>query len=64
VGQRLIRFDGERGYVALNTKGVRVHGPGEPFKVEWQDGEDEYLTLDQFEAEGVRRGKGVMPWAR
>jgi hypothetical protein len=64
VGQRLIRWDGERGYVALNSKGVRVHAHDEPFLIEWADGESEYLTLDQCETEGVRRGKGVMPWAR
>lgn len=64
VGQRLIRWDGERGYVALNSKGVRVHGPGDSFLIEWEDGESEFLTLEQFATEGVRRGKGVMPWAR
>jgi hypothetical protein len=61
VGQRLVHWDGERGYVALNSKGVRVHVHDAPFLVAWADGESEYLTLDQFETEGVRRGKGVMP---
>ena len=64
VGQRLIRWDGIRGYVALNSKGTRVHGPGDGFLVEWADGESEYLTLEQCAEEGVKRGRGVMPWAR
>jgi hypothetical protein len=64
VGQRLIRWDGVRGYVALNSTGTRVHAAGEAFLVEWADGEREYLTLEQCETEGVTRGKGVMPWAR
>lgn len=64
VGQRLIRWDGARGFVALNSKGVRIHDAGTAFLVEWVDGESEYITLDQFEAEGIRRGKGMMPWAR
>jgi len=64
VGQRLIRWDGVRGSVALNSQGTRVHGPGDAFLVEWADGESEYLTLEQFEEEGVKRGRGVMPWAR
>jgi hypothetical protein len=69
VGQRLIRWDGSRGYVALNTAGRRVFGPGEAFLVEWLglDGtvEDaEYLTLETFEQEGVTFGRGLMPWAK
>ena len=64
VGQRLIRGDGVRSYIALNSKGTRVHGPGEAFLVEWADGESEYLTLDQCETDGVKRSKGVMHWAR
>ncbi len=64
VGQRLIRWDGVKGFISLNSKGTRVHATGEAFLVEWADGESEYLTLEQFEEEGVRRGKGVMPWAR
>ena len=64
VGQRLIRWDGMTGTVALNSHGTRVHGPGAVFLVEWADGDSEYLTLAQFEAEGVTRGKGVAPWAR
>jgi hypothetical protein len=69
VGQRLIRWDGVRGYVDHNSKGTCISGPGEPFQVVWLDADGsiedaEYLTLDQFETEGVRRGKGVMPWAR
>jgi hypothetical protein len=68
VGQRLIRWDGSRGYVALNTAGRRVFGPGEEFLVEGLglDGtvEDaEYLTLETFDKEGVRFGCGLMPWA-
>jgi len=53
-----------KGFISLNSKGTRVHATGEAFLVEWADGESEYLTLEQFEEEGVRRGKGVMPWAR
>jgi len=50
VGQRLINWDGQRGYVALNSQGRRVYGVGERFKVEWlgADGavEDaQYVTL-------------------
>lgn len=68
VGQRLIRWDGMRGYVALTTRPQTVFGPGEEFMVEWldYDGEveaSEYLTLEQFEAEGVRWGRGTLPWA-
>jgi hypothetical protein len=69
VGQRLIRWDGTRGYVALNTAGRRVFGSGETFLVEWLglDGtveDSEYLTLESFDKEGVRFGRGLMPWAK
>jgi hypothetical protein len=64
VGQRLIRWDGVRGYVSTNSQGKSVHTIDDHFLVEWEDGEAEYLTLAQFDTEGVRRGKGVMPWAR
>lgn len=69
VGQRLIAWDGGHGYVALNSQGKRVYGPGEQFKVEWlgADGEVEdaqYLTLEQFEKEDIKRGRGIMPWAK
>ena len=69
VGQRLINWDGQVGYVALNSQGRRVYGLGERFKVEWLDavGEVEdaqYVTLEQFEKEGIKRGRGVMPWAQ
>jgi len=58
VGQRLINWNGQRGY-----------GLGERFKVEWLDADDEvedaqYVTLEQFEKEGIKRGRGVMPWAQ
>jgi hypothetical protein len=65
VGQRLIRWDGEAGYIALNTAGRGVvFGLRDVFVVQWKDGESGYLTLAQFEEEGVRLGKGRMPWAR
>jgi len=64
VGQRLHRWDGEPGYVALNSRGIRVHTAGDAFQVLWTDGESEYLTLDRFNDEGVQWGRGVMPWAR
>jgi len=69
VGQRLINWDGQRGYVALNSQGRRVYGPGERFKVEWLDADGEvedaqYVTLEQFKKEGIKRGRGVMPWAQ
>ena len=69
VGQRLMRWDGTRGYVALNSAGRRVFGPGEAFLVEWLglDGtvEDaEYLTLEAFAKEGITCGRGIMPWAQ
>jgi hypothetical protein len=68
VGQRLINWDGQKGYVALNTKGKSFFGPGEQFLVEWLDADGEiedatYFTLEQFEHEGVQFGRGVMPWA-
>jgi hypothetical protein len=36
--------------------------------VEWLDtdggvGDAAYLTLEQFEKEGIRFGRGLMPWA-
>jgi isopentenyldiphosphate isomerase len=42
---------------------------GERFKIEWLnvDGEVEdaqYVSLEQFEKEGIKRGRGVMPWAK
>jgi len=70
VGQRLMNWDGTRGYVALNSQDTRVFGPGEPFLVEWLelDGgtvEDAaYVTLEDLAKEGIQFGKGVMPWAR
>jgi hypothetical protein len=69
VGQRLINWDGTRGYVAPNSQGKGVFGPGEPFLVEWLglDGtiEDaQYLTLEAFEKEGVKFGRGLMPCAK
>jgi len=69
VGQRLINWDGQCGYVALNSQGRRVYGLGERFKVEWLDADGEvedtqYVTLEQFEKEGIKRGRGVMPWAQ
>jgi hypothetical protein len=69
VGQRLRNWDGTRGYVALNSQGKRVFGPGEPFLVEWigLDGTVEdsaYYTLENLEREGITFGRGVMPWAQ
>jgi hypothetical protein len=69
VGQRLINWDGTRGYVALNSHGKRVFGPHEPFLVEWLglDGTVEdaaFYTLDAFAQEGITFGKGVMAWAK
>ena len=69
VGQRLIFHDGTRGYVALNTRGTRVYGPGEVFRIDWLDADgsvadSQYATLDTLEAEGITVGHGVMPWAR
>lgn len=68
VGQRLINWDGSRGYVGLNSKGKCVFGPGEQFLVEWLDGDGEvedgaYLTVEQLEHEGIRFGTGLLPWA-
>lgn len=70
VGQRLINWDGTKGYVALKSQGTRVIGPGEPFLVEWLgfDGktmEDAaYFTLEDLEREGITFGKSVMRWAK
>ena len=69
VGQRLIAWDGTRGYVALNSQGKRVYGLGERFKIEWLDADGEvedaqYVSLEQFEKEGIKSGRGVMPWAK
>ena len=69
VGQRLIGWDGTHGYVALNSKGKSIYGPGEQFMVEWLglDGAVEdsaYYTLENLEREGITFGRGVMPWAR
>ena len=64
VGQRLIRWDGEPGWVALNSRGLRIFFQHDAFLVEWRDGESEYLSLEQCVEAGVRRGQGVMPWAR
>jgi hypothetical protein len=69
VGQRLINWDGSKGYVTLNSKGTRVFGPGEQFLVEWLglDGtveDSSYLTLEDFTKEGITVGRGVMPWAK
>lgn len=52
VGQRLIRWDGVRGYVDTSTKGTGTHGPGEAFQVIWLDADGsvedaEYVTLEQ-----------------
>ena len=64
VGQRLIRWDGIKGFCALNSNGTRIYGPRDAFRIEWDDGDSEYLTLETLDAEGIRRGKGLMPWAR
>lgn len=70
VGQRLINWDGTRGYVGLNSQGKRVFGAREPFLVEWlgfdgKTAEDAaYSTLEDLKSEGVTFGKGVMPWAK
>ena len=69
VGQRVIRWDGIPGYVGTNSQGKNVHGPSEPFHVEWLDADGsvedaEILTLEQFKAEGIRFGRGLMRWAR
>ena len=54
VGQRLINWDGSKGYVSLNSRGQRVFGTGEPFLVEWLDYDHQvedavYLTLEQLD---------------
>jgi hypothetical protein len=69
VGQRLIQRDGTQGYVAVNSRGRRVFGRGERFLVAWVDETEDvkdavYLTLEQFNAEGIRFGRGLMPWAQ
>ena len=69
VGQRLINWDGAHGYGALNSQGRRVYGLGERFKIAWLDADGQvedtqYVTLEQFEKEGIKRGRGVMPWAQ
>jgi hypothetical protein len=70
VGQRLINWDGIRGYVAQNSQGKGVFGPGESFLVEWLglDGntieDSAYYTLEALEEEQIRFGRGVMPWAK
>jgi hypothetical protein len=69
VGQRLRNWDGTSGYVALNSQGKRVFGPGKSFLVEWVglDGSVEdgaYYTLEDLERGGITFGRGVMPWAR
>jgi hypothetical protein len=70
VGQRLINWDGTRGYVALNSQGTGVFGPGESFLVEWLglDGKTvkdaDYDTLEKREEDEIKFGKGVMPWAK
>jgi len=66
---RLIDWDGTRGYVALNSQGRRVYGIGERFKIEWLNANGEvedaqYVSLEQFEKEGIKRGLGVMPWGK
>ena len=68
VGQRLVNWDGPKGYMALNSRGTRVFGPEERFLVEslGLDGAVEdsaYSTLENLEHEGITFGKGVMPWA-
>ena len=46
VGQRLKRWDGERGYVDMNSQGKRVYGPGEAFKVIWVDADSSQLLVE------------------
>jgi hypothetical protein len=69
VGQRLVRWDGAKGYVDQNTKGTAVYGPGEEFQVCWLDADGsvedaDTLTLAALVAEGITRGRGLMRWAR
>jgi hypothetical protein len=61
VGQQLINWDGTRGYVALNSLGKQVFGPGESFKVEWLglDGtveDNAYYTLKTWRRRASRSG--------
>lgn len=70
VGQKLLNWDGTRGYVGLNSIGKSLFYPGEQFKVEWfgldnSSIEDTvYLNLEELEKEGIRLGKGLMYWAK
>lgn len=64
VGQRLKRWDGESGYVNLNSRGTRTYEGSDEFQVIWQDGGSDYYTLATLDTEGVTWGRGVMPWAR
>jgi hypothetical protein len=70
VGQHLRNWDGTRGYVALNSQGNGVVGPGESFLVEWLglDGktveDSAYDTLEKLEEAHIRFGRDVMPWAK
>lgn len=64
VGQRVFRWDGEPGFVSMNSLGKRAYDSNDEFQVEWKDGEVDHYTLATLETEGVRRGKGRMPWAR
>ena len=69
VGQRLISWDGTRGYVAHNSTGKRTYGPEELFLVRWQDEDGstdgpQYYTLETLQDEGITLGRGIMSWAR
>lgn len=64
VGQRLIRWDGVTGSVGLNSLGKRSYASGEGFNIHWSDGETDPQTIETLADEGIRRGKGVMVWAR
>lgn len=69
VGQRLNFWDGTKGYVQLNTQVSQFYHPGESFKVAWLDHdgsvlEETYYCLEDFEAEGITFGRGLMPWAK
>src|SRR5215831_19292483 len=55
VGQRLIAWDGTRGYVALNSQGKRVYGMGERFKIEWLDTNGEVENAQYVSLEHSRR---------